>query len=134
MADLAQAAEPMQVRSYQSAEGDTYFAGSLGPATARFPEPTDVVVVVDTSASQTGAYRGVALAAVDAMLKSLDPEDRFCVVAADLEPRVLTAMTSASSEGQKRAAAALQTQTPLGSTDLKSSGSALLAFTRSGRI
>ena len=121
---LATAAETLQVVSYQSpeeqnSEGVRYFAASVAPLQANAHQATDVVVLVDTSASQTGMYRDTSLAAVEACLESLDRMDRFCLIAADLDARPLTDGLEAVEDFSRSAALQkLQGEAPLGSTDL----------------
>jgi hypothetical protein len=59
------------VMSYSAPGGDDYFALSLkAGGTSEAPAPTDHVIIVDSSASQTGAFRTQALAVLDAFLES----------------------------------------------------------------
>src|SRR5690242_529219 len=57
------------LETYAAAGAETFFAMKISP---RVPQPKaaahDVVVLFDTSASQTGAYREKALAALEALL------------------------------------------------------------------
>ena len=71
---LASANESMKLRSFDDGLGNTYFAASLGPIEATPNQGTDVVIVVDTSASQTGVYRDTAFSSVEACLASLGRE------------------------------------------------------------
>ncbi|MBI5481972.1 MAG: VWA domain-containing protein, partial [Deltaproteobacteria bacterium] len=51
--------------------------------------PGDVVVVVDTSAGGDDAERQLRSEVAEAILRALSTSDRFAVMAADLEPRIL---------------------------------------------
>jgi uncharacterized membrane protein YgcG len=115
-------AEPVaELNTYQREDGQTFFALSLTPpAEAANNEPCDVVILFDTSASQAGAYRETALAAVDACIAKLRPQDRVQIIAADLEARPITdKFLTAGSEELRKAIESLRNETPLGSTDME---------------
>ena len=74
-----------KLATYDTPTGETYFALSLTPPTRpAAAEAHDVVVLFDTSASQTGMYREGALAALKSMLSGLGEGDRVKLVAVDL--------------------------------------------------
>lgn len=109
-----------QLSTFTKADGQTYFALCVTP-TAEQPAsvPHDIAVVVDTSASQINEYRGRSLAALEALLASLDPADRVQLLAADLEAVALTEQFVASdSAAMDEALAALRLRTPLGASDM----------------
>ena len=58
--------------TFDGTDGQRYFALSLEPSSA-LPQPAarDLVIIVDTSASQTGAYRSDSLEAVETLLDGL---------------------------------------------------------------
>ncbi len=114
-------AEPeAQLFTYGAEGGPTYFALSLTPASDQAAEASDVVVLFDTSASQTGAYRETAFAALEAAVAKLRPEDRVQLLAADLDARPLTDKLLPAGSGELRAAIAkLRGELPLGSTDME---------------
>src|SRR5690606_30062605 len=67
------------------ASGESYYALSLAPAAdvfqaARAAEGADVVVLMDTSASQSGAYRADSLAALRTLIATLGPQDRIKLI------------------------------------------------------
>src|SRR5690349_21238430 len=65
-------------------DGQSYFALSLLPTLKADPaQKNDVVILVDTSASQAGQYRDGALAALNSLLANLKPEDRVQLMAVD---------------------------------------------------
>ena len=80
---------------------------------------THVLVLVDTSASQTGGYRQRALEAVTGLLDAARGEDQFLVAAADVDVTPLAdGFTPSRGEACRKARLALDARTPLGSTDL----------------
>src|SRR4051794_39085739 len=90
------------------------------PAVAKQDQSRDVVVVFNTAASQTGVYRDAALAALDACVAKLHPQDRVQILAADLEARPMSEkFVAAGSPDLKNAVAALRREAPLGATDME---------------
>ena len=87
-------ADEGRLATFSTAGGEHYFALSYGlkPGTvaAQPAAPRDVVVLVDTSASQTGAFRDDSLAAVQSLLSTLLPTDRVKLLAVDLGAVPLT--------------------------------------------
>jgi len=122
---LAQAAvvsaETMNARlgTYGKA-GQEFFALSLMPqGTADAGQKNEVVILVDTSASQAGQYRAEELAVLNAMLASLSPNDRVQLMAVDMKAVPLSAGFVAPRGPEMQAALAkLNSRTPLGATDL----------------
>ena len=88
----AESAKPTAELGTYSRDGNqTYYALSLTPpGDAVQAEPRDVLIVFNTSASQTGAHRDTALAALEACIAKLNPQDRVQLLAADLEARPMT--------------------------------------------
>src|SRR6185295_10816072 len=79
----------------------------------------DVVVLFDTSASQTSTYRDKALASLDILLAGLHESDRVKLVAVDLQALPLTdAFVPAQGDQINKAVATLYKRIPLGSTDM----------------
>ena len=118
-ATVASAADSARLITYEN-EGNSAYALSLS---ADVPQPrtpsTSVVVLFDTSASQTGAYRDAALAALESFLASLRPEDRVALAAVDLQFRALTdSFHIGDTEALTNAVSELKQVSPLGSTDL----------------
>lgn len=90
--------------------------------------PHDHVVLVDTSASQVGAFRTHALEVVQSLLKSLPAEDRVCLYAVDVQAKRLTAgFTTADGADMRAAVAMLKRRVPLGSTNMKAALKAAMA-------
>jgi hypothetical protein len=79
----------------------------------------DVVVVFDTSASQTGRYRDDAVGALKSMLASLNEKCRVELMAADIRAVSLTGgFVGPDGAEMNEAVAKLQRRSPLGSTDM----------------
>ena len=117
----AMAAPSAELSTYDRAGGPTYYALSLTPdAESAVARPCDVVILFDTSASQTGAYRETALAALESCIAALGPNDRVQLLAVDLEARPLTdQFVPAPSQDLQAAVEALRQESPLGSTDME---------------
>src|SRR5690606_33717496 len=74
-----------RLATYDTATGETYFALSLVPPVSEAPlGPSDVIVLFDTSASQTGLFREDAFSALRGILERLLPDDRVQVYAVDV--------------------------------------------------
>ena len=113
--------EAARLDSFSRADGENYFALSLRPAEAvAAAGPHDVVLLLDTSASQTGPYRAEALAALEATLANLTAQDRVHLVAVDVNAIAMTE-TFVASDGpaMSEALKGLKAREPLGATDMK---------------
>ena len=119
----SQTARPQAARLDQAeqADGTSYFALSLEPdAASTGTRPHDVVVLFDTSASQTGRFRDKALAVLKQTLAALPAEDRVQIVAVDIDPVPLTSeFVGPRSKAAKAAIARLDKRVPLGTTDME---------------
>lgn len=137
---LAAPAPPTShVDTYVTPDGTTYFAMSLAPsAPLAQSEQRDVVILFDTSASQTSLYRDKALSALEALLAGLNRSDRVQLVAVDLDAVPLTeAFVAPQSAEMDQALVALKQRAPLGATDMPAalrSAAALLAKSTSDRV
>ncbi|HEY2412300.1 MAG TPA: VWA domain-containing protein, partial [Pirellulaceae bacterium] len=110
-----------ELRTYDRNDGQTFYALSLTPAAEAAPSSTDVVILFDTSASQSGPYRDTSFAALQACIAKLRPEDRIQLLAVDLEARPITEKFVAAGSAELRAAVEkLHNESPLGSTDMES--------------
>jgi hypothetical protein len=123
--------EGHRLATFDGSTGETYFALSLmldSAPTAR--SGSDVLVLMDTSASQVGLYRQDSLAALESLLAGLGDEDRVRLVAVDVNAVPLHDSWSAPRGSDLRGALAkLRARTPLGSTDLaKGLQSAIKSF------
>ena len=82
-------------------------------------EETHVLVLIDTSASQTGNHRQRAAAALTGLLDGARAGDRFAIAAVDVACTPLSGgFHAAGAAPLKQAQLALDARTPLGSTDL----------------
>ncbi|HVU88916.1 MAG TPA: hypothetical protein VHD36_16450, partial [Pirellulales bacterium] len=110
-------------------DGQSHFALHLAPTVARpTSRPRDVVILFDTSASQTGAYRDKALAALDALLAGLRPVDRVQLFAVDLNAiPLIDHFAPVADAAARRALAALRDRVPLGATDMEAALAATTA-------
>lgn len=113
-------ASSARINTYESSTGDTYFALSLPPLTKpRAALDHDIVVLFDTSASQTGVYRDDALTALRTLLGQLGNSDRVKLMAVDLDAVPMTTdFVSPKSEEMQAGLAKLEGRVPLGSTDM----------------
>jgi len=111
-----------ELHTYDRSDGQTFYALSLTPAANEAPsQPTDVVILFDTSASQTGPYRDTSFAALEACVAKLRPEDRVQLFAVDLDARPITDKFVPAGGAELRAAIdKLKGESPLGSTDMES--------------
>ena len=117
----------VRIASYQTPSGDAYFAASIQPSAdddlmkSVREAPADVVIVVDTSASQVGSYRLESNAAVEAILSRLRSTDRVRVFAGDVQAAPLSDQFD-SPAGQRTVAsiAKLRKRLPLGNTNMVS--------------
>jgi len=119
-------------------DGRTYYALSLTPEIAiREAESSSVVVLFDTSASQQGAYREAALAALEVALSEMRSSDQLELWAVDLDAKPMT--TDWVQPGSDELGAAmdrLREIVPLGSTDMAkalSAAATTLSQTDSGQ-
>ena len=100
--------------------GETHFALSIVPKTQTQSRASDVVVYVDTSASQTAAFKRDSIEALKQLLGSLSVEDRVHLFAVDLDPIPLTrGFVSPASDEASIALENLNQRVPLGSTDIE---------------
>ncbi len=114
--------ETARLATFDSATGETSFALSLLPR-IETPAglPSDILIVVDTSASQTGLYQTDSIELAGRLLGSLNAGDRVRIAAIDLD--LVQLQTAAgfvvpdSAEAQA-ALSQLRERVPLGSTDL----------------
>ena len=115
----AQAEESARLITYQH-QGKTFYALSLtADAEVQKSDASSIVVLFDTSASQQGAYRKVALAALESLVDNLRPSDRLQLLAVDLGVQPLTeGFVAPKSPEFSKSLSQLSEQVPLGSTDL----------------
>ena len=104
--------------SHRVPGGDTYFALSLtGDQMSRDGNPHDVVVLFDTSASQTGNFRTQSLEVLRSLIETLSSEHRVALLAVDVDAVPLTeGFVAAKSDELATAVKRLQKRVPLGAT------------------
>jgi len=117
------AQKTVDVERYTAPDGETYFALPLvAPKASGTPAADsahDVVILVDTSASQTGAHRVQSFAVLEDVLRSLGTSDRVWLFAVDVQATSLTsAWSRANSQMVRDAVARLRRRAPLGATRL----------------
>ncbi|HMC11775.1 MAG TPA: hypothetical protein VKH44_10810, partial [Pirellulaceae bacterium] len=101
--------------------GQGFFALSLMPQEkADAAQKNEVVILVDTSASQAGRYRSEEMEALQSMLASLSPDDRVQLMAVDMKATPMSGGFVAPQGAEMQAALRkLNGRTPLGATDLE---------------
>ncbi len=113
--------EAARLATFDDGSGDVHFALSVTPQVA--PDATqknDVVILFDTSASQSGLYRDDALEALSAMIRGLGKNDRVKLVAVDVKAVPLTTgFVTVGSAELDAALVKLMARTPLGATDME---------------
>ncbi len=122
-ARTAQAADPV-IASFAeaapaAADVPQVTAVGLRAATADVNGPMQIVVLIDTSASQAGLHRQRSLDALSGLVEKARPKDRIAVAAVDVTSTPLTeGFHAAGDNALKAAARGLDARTPLGSTDI----------------
>ena len=107
------------IHTYNS-KTDEFFALALR-ADEALEEVKQHVLLVDTSASQTGRYRDLTISSVESILKALPSNHRVQIFVVDTEVQALTSgFVGASSSQAADAIAALRSRTPLGAANLDS--------------
>ncbi len=102
-----------------NSSGTTYFALSLPPTPAAAATAHNLVLLIDTSAGQAGAYRDKALEIVHSLLATAGEHDRVLLMAIDVNAVPLTQGFVAPRGAEIDAALAkLERRVPLGATDM----------------
>ena len=121
---MAQASSENQrprMATFDNAEGETCFSLSLGKVSAEGENSSDVMIFVDTSASQTGEFKDQSLKLVTEILENLNSEDTVQLLAIDLDPVPLNeSFASPGSSEVQMAVETLRQRVALGSTNMKS--------------
>jgi len=113
----------VRISTFNTETGEGYFAASVKPVAdgtlqqASESQPADVVVIVDTSASQVGQFRTGSLEAPEAIIDSLRPSDRVRIYAADVRSTDMSKSFGPASSTQL-AVQRLRKRLPLGNTNL----------------
>jgi len=109
------------VYQYAAPNGDAYFALGVRGEPDKLPR-RDIrthAIVVDTSASQAGAYRKRAMEIVDGYLAALGDSDRVRIFAIDVKAQPMMGEFAApQSDACRKGSQAISTRTPLGATDM----------------
>ncbi|MBN2216822.1 MAG: hypothetical protein JW719_05565, partial [Pirellulales bacterium] len=113
--------EAARLNVFSHPDGATYFALSLKPTVeAAVPDGTDVVILFDTSSSQTGIFRENALTALDSLLAGLGPKDRVKIFAVDLNAIAMNGEFAAPGSREiADAVGKLKSRVPLGATNME---------------
>ena len=116
----AHAADSAKMLTYADSNGDNFYALSIQPnTTLPVASAHDVLILVDTSASQIGAYRDDSLEAARSLINGLNSVDRVHLSAIDLRLAPMTdSFVMAKSKSLRPAFGKLIKRAPLGSTDL----------------
>ncbi|MFM8398410.1 MAG: VWA domain-containing protein, partial [Pirellula sp.] len=102
-------------------DGKTLFALSLVSGTVLESKSAPrVAVIIDTSASQNGAYRRESMDIAKSVIEALPEGSRVSLLACDVEPEVFAASTSADSSDVASAFEKLEKRVPLGTSDIAS--------------
>lgn len=134
VASADQAATPVVPRGFEALDGYSYFALPLKASDlVRQRGPQDIVLLIDTSASQVGEFRTQSLDLAERFLKSLDSADRVQVVAVDIDSTPLTTGFLSGSDAAAEAMPRLRQRFPAGSTNLGAALTAAAASIESGR-
>lgn len=107
--------------NYAKPDGESFFAMVVKPKVERIDDrPHDVVVLMDTSASQVGLHREKALATVEHLMDALSPTDQVHLMAADLKAVSMSeGFVPPRSPEMRKAMEKLTKRTPLGATDME---------------
>ena len=111
-----------RLATFDDSTGDTKFALALKPEfKSNQSVASEVVIFVDTSASQTGIFRDDSLSLANALIEQLGEKDRVRLFAVDLDPVEMTSgFVSPSGLKIEKALEKLGERTPLGATDFVS--------------
>ena len=121
---------PLVIKQHTSPGGQQYFAVAVKPTDVRFSTVRRHIVLMDTSASQTGTIRESSLSLVSRITAELSPQSQIQILAVDTEcvPMTDGFVTTASREVSD-AIQKLSLRTPLGATNLKAAFAQILAAT-----
>ena len=116
---VAVAQSQVRLATFDNAR-ETYFAMSVKAEPTSESQATDVVIYVDTSASQSGAFKRDSIATVKQILRNLSADDRVKIVAVDIDPVILTKnFVSVMATDVETAMETLGNRVPLGTTDIE---------------
>lgn len=106
--------------AYTKPDGESFFALTMNLKVERADEsPRQVVILFDTSASQTGFARDKSLEVLDALLVQLRPTDKINLMALDVDAVPMTdGWVDGNSVQLEQGVKKLKLRAPLGATDL----------------
>lgn len=108
-----------RLATYDKTSGEVFFALSLQPKVKVPDVASEIVVLLDTSASQQGAFRDDSLLALESFLDGLPRRHQVKLMAIDLDAVAMgEGFLRPGSQELKAARQQLAMRTPLGSTDL----------------
>ncbi|MFN9384641.1 MAG: vWA domain-containing protein, partial [Pirellulaceae bacterium] len=109
-----------RMATYRGDDGIIHFALSLRAQELGESRGVPTVILVDTSASQTGRIRRDSLAVVDALIEGMDAGSEVAILACDVSPVDLSGGLHRRSESViDHATASLRDRVPLGATNFK---------------
>jgi hypothetical protein len=112
---------PVSLYQYAVPDGEAYFALAVRGETGKLPRRAihTHAVLVDTSASQAGAYRKRAMEVANGYLAALGEGDRVRLFAIDVKAQpMMEEFASPQSDECRKGVQALSTRVPLGATDM----------------
>ena len=113
-------ASPTRMVTFEDA-GETFFALSIGPESQDNQRASDIIVFVDTSASQTGPYKRDSIELLRGFVRNLSGDDRISICAVDLESvSLFNGFVSPVDNKVSVAIENLSNRVALGSTDMES--------------
>jgi hypothetical protein len=113
-------AAPVLIQQYADADGQNYFAMAVTAPEGHVAQVNRHILLIDTSASQTGQVRETALRIVSQVLARLSPKSEVQIFAADVSCESLTqGFVGTASKDVNDALHKLSMRTPLGTTNLK---------------
>ncbi|MCP4783793.1 MAG: hypothetical protein GY903_19690 [Fuerstiella sp.] len=108
------------IQQFGDADGQHYFALAVTAPQGQVAQVDRHILLIDTSASQTGRVRESALGMVSQVLARLSPQSEVQIFAADVSCESLTeGFVGSASKDVNDALQKLSMRTPLGTTDLK---------------
>lgn len=112
---------PLVISTYQPTNGESWYAVAMKPENVGFASVRQHIILVDTSASQTGRILESSLKLTQGLANQFSPSSRLQILAVDTDCSSMTdGFVATGSEGVKAGIQKLSLRTPLGATNLKS--------------
>jgi len=127
---------PLCVYRYSGPNSRDFLALAVRGDTVRWPAHSvhDHVILVGTSASQSGQYRQRQMDVLNGYLQTLSNDDQVKLYAFDVKPvAMMEHFAAPTSDACRKAADSLATRTPLGASDLLAALRAAMADLPAGR-